>query len=280
MSTPDVGRSGAALRPAHGTNCETDAVATVGLEWTVLTWNLQGSKRTALDRVAEILSSSGAGGGSGAGAGAGADVIVLQEVRQPQAADLARTLEMRHIWNEKHNPYHPFLSGRVEGAAILTPHGLADPGHEQVSAESSMRSYRRRIVQWARVERSDASAYRVFNAHLSPHDLVGERRSEAERIAALAAAGGDSPPALIVGDLNDDDPDLVAILPGTDVADSPPTNPSGRPTQRLDHVLVPPGATVVSVSAPAGGTDWAQLSDHLPLTVRFALDWVHGDFTA
>ncbi len=48
-------------------------VETVGLEWTVLTWNIQGTKRTDLDRVAEVIAAEQP------------DVVALQEVRKPQA---------------------------------------------------------------------------------------------------------------------------------------------------------------------------------------------------
>ena len=81
----------------------------------------------------------------------------------------------------------------------------------------------------------------------------------------------------MVGDLNDTgSPEIIALLPGIEVLAPPPTNPSDRPTASIDHVLVPPEATGVSVSAPAGGPGWAELSDHLPLTVRFTLDPVEG----
>ncbi len=240
---------------------------TVGLEWAVLTWNIQGTKRTDLDNVAEVIAAERP------------DVVVLQEARRPQAEQLAAALSMQHTWNEKHHPFRPFFPGRAEGAAILSPHTLREAGHVEVSDVTSMRSYRRRIVQWALVERNDHSAYRVFNAHLSPHDMDDQRRVEAVRIAELAASFGESPPTIVAGDLNDaGTPDIVAALPGIEQLEPPPTNPSERPTQALDHVLVPAEATDVSVSAPAGGADWAKLSDHLPLTVRFTLDWVQGGF--
>ena len=240
---------------------------TVRLEWTVMTWNIQGTKRTDLDRVAEII------------AAARPDVVALQEVRRPQAHALADVLDMRHVWDEKHHLLRPLFPGRAEGAAILTPHTLSDPGHERISDATSMRTYRRRIVQWAVVQRADSSAYRVFNTHLSPHDMADERLAEATRITALAAALGDSPPSVVAGDLNDAGaPEIIAALPGIEVLTPPPTNPSKHPTERIDHVLVPPDASDVSVSVPAGGPDWAALSDHLPMTVRFALDWVQGGF--
>ncbi len=238
----------------------------VGLEWTVLTWNVHGAEPKDLDLAAAVIDAEQA------------DVVLLQEARRPQAERLAATLGMRHVWNEKHNPLRPLLPGRAEGAAILSPHRIEQAGHRRVSDAASLRSYRRRIAQWAVVERDDHSAYRVFNVHLSPHDMNSERIVEAHRIAELATSLGASPPTVVGGDLNDHaTPEIVAILPGIEVLDPPPTNPSERPTQAIDHVLVPAGARAVSVSAPAGGPDWAALSDHVPLTVRFTLDWAAGE---
>ena len=60
-------------------------------------------------------------------------------------------------------------------------------------------------------------------------------------------------------------------LPGVEHVVPSGTNPSEQPTQLLDHVLLPADATDVTVSVPGGGTDWAAISDHLPVTVRFAI---------
>lgn len=233
----------------------------------MLTWNIQGSKRTDLERIAEVVSA------------AGVDVVALQEVQRPQARDLAERLTMRHTWAEKHNPLHPFLRGRAEGAAILTPHALTNAGHAQISAASSKRTFKRRVVLWATISRSDATGYRVYNAHLSPHDAAHERVSEAQRIADIARQHADAPPMIIAGDLNDPyEPAVIAALPGIEAITAPLSSPSLAPIQALDHVLVPPAATAVSVSAPAGSEAWAELSDHLPVTVRFSLEWVDGDW--
>ena len=84
---------------------------------------------------------------------------------------------------------------------------------------------------------------------------------------------------MVAGDLNDaGEPKIIAVLPGIEVLSAPCTNPASAPTKALDHVLVPPEATDVSISAPTGGERWAELSDHLPVTVRFTLDWVAGGF--
>ena len=240
---------------------------TVAREWTVLTWNIQGRKRTDLDRVAQVIASESP------------DAVVLQEVRRPQAEGLAERLSMTHTWAEKHNFFRPLVAGWAEGAAILTPHQLSPSDHARVSEASSKRSYRRRILLWATITRDDASGYRVYNAHLSPHDLSAQRLAEATRIAEIVRDGADAPPPVVAGDLNDaGEPQIIAALPGIEAVSAPPTNPAGSPTNALDHVLVPVEANGVSVSAPAGGDEWAELSDHLPVTVRFTIDWVAGGF--
>ena len=242
-------------------------MTTETIEWTVVTWNLQGSSRTDIARVSEIIGAESP------------DVVVLQEIRRSQAADLAVALDMRHDWVFKHHPFLPFLRDRAEGAALLTPHSLGQAGSAVVSTTTSRRSYRRRIVQWGVVSRDDATGYRVLNVHLSPHDRPADRLGEARRITQIAQGFGDAPPLVVAGDLNNDgEPEVTTALPGVEHVAPGPTNPSGAPRQRLDHVLLPAEATAVSTSVPSGGDDWAKLSDHLPVTVRFGLEWVRGDF--
>lgn len=235
-------------------------MATGSHTWSVLTWNVQGAKRTDLDRVAEVI------------ADATPDLVVLQEVRRSQAQRLATRLDMSDAWAEKHHPFRPFFPDRAEGAAILSPHALSGVGSTRVSDARSMRSFRRRIVQWGVARRADSSTCRVLNVHLSPHDSAEERRTEAQRIRDIAARFVDDHPLVVAGDFNDDGTDeIVEILPGIEPIRSPPTNPSERPTDRIDHILVPADATAVMVWAPAGGARWAELSDHLPLTTHFTL---------
>lgn len=242
-------------------------VETVGLEWAVLSWNLQGTKSTDLDRVAQVIRS------------ASVDVVVLQEVRRGQASELASLLGMHFTWAFKHSPYFPLFPSRGEGAAILTPHALDAPAHTVISQVSSRRRYERRIAQWALIGRPDGSGYRIYNVHFSPHDKPEERRLEALRTAGLVAEHGESPPAIVAGDFNDEnEPIVISTLPGIEHVSPPPTNPSEAPTAAIDHVLLPAEASAVSVSVPAGDDEWAELSDHLPMTVRFTFGWVQGGF--
>jgi len=135
-----------------------------------------------------------------------------------------------------------------------------------------MRSWRRRIAQWGLVGRADRSMLMIYNLHLSPHDDANSRRTEALRVRELVASIGDDPPAVVAGDFNDaDDPSIIEALPGIEHVAAPRSNPSEAPAQALDHVLLPEHVRDVEVEAPAGGTQWAAISDHLPVTVRFTL---------
>ena len=242
-------------------------VQSAGLEWTVLTWNIHGTKSTDVQRVAEVIEV------------AAPDVVALQEVRRPQADELAERLAMTAFWTEKHHPWRPLFPSWAEGAAVLTPHRLRESDSVRVSDVGRKRSYRRRIAQWTVVERADGAAYRVFNLHLSPHDLHEQRRREATYVSEIARTVGDAPPQIVAGDFNDqDDPGIIGLLPGIEAIAPPPTNPANAPDRSIDHVLVPSESRSVSASVPAGGVDWARLSDHLPLTLRFTLDWVRNGF--
>jgi len=243
-------------------------MATEARTWTVTTWNVHGAGKPDVPALVATLSLEAP------------DVIVVQEIRKHQAEDLARHLGMQHTWALKHYPFSPLLRGAAEGMAVFTPHVLDGPGHCEISSGASTWSYKRRIAQWCLVSRPDTSAYRVYNVHLSPSDAAAARRAEAVVVAGLVAAHGDAPPAIVAGDFNDDtDATIIDALPGIEHIATPSTNPSSAPTQALDHVLLPADARNVSTTVPAGGPDWAALSDHLPVTVRFDLDWVRGDFT-
>jgi len=225
-----------------------------------MTWNVHGSERPDVGAVAAAIRLEAP------------DVVVFQEIRARQAEQLATALSMRFSWALKHSPYTRLMPWRSEGMAIMTPHALGAPGHTEISQDQPMRSWRRRIAQWALVGRPDRSLAMIVNLHLSPHDDADSRRSEAQRVDEIVAAIGDEQPVIVAGDFNDaDDPTIIGILPGIEHLTPTPTNPAERPTQLLDHVLLPAEATEVSVTVPTGGADWAAISDHLPVTVRFAM---------
>jgi len=228
--------------------------------WCVLTWNVHGS---ALPDIASLAT---------AVRNESPDVVVLQEIRRRQADALATTLHMRYSWVVKHYPYTKLMWWRAEGMAIMTQHLLDAVGHTEVSDDQPMRSWRRRIAQWGLVGRADRSMLMIYNLHLSPHDDADSRRAEAARVNELVANIGDDPPPVVAGDFNDaGDPSIIEILPGVEHVVPSMSNPSAAPTQLLDHVLLPETATDVTVTVPSGGADWAAISDHLPVTVRFTL---------
>lgn len=233
------------------------------------TWNVQGSKPTDLDRVVEALGANDP------------DVVLLQEVRRPQATAVAERLDMDHEWTFKHHACFPLFGSKAEGAAILTPHSLYGRGSQVISSTRWRRWWRRRIAQWGVVRRADHSAYRIINVHLSPHDLHTERLEESDQIVAIAERLGQAPPLIVGGDLNDHgDPEQLDRLPGTEYVSSPPTNPAEAPVNVLDHVLLPDDALDVELTVPDGGDHWDGVSDHLPVTVSFSMKWVTGDYAS
>jgi endonuclease/exonuclease/phosphatase family metal-dependent hydrolase len=229
--------------------------------WCVLSWNVHGSTEPDVDALANAIRTQAP------------DVVALQEIRSHQADRLARALGTRYTWALKHAPYTRLMRRRAEGMAILTPHLLDAPGHTEVSGGESMRSWRRRIAQWALVGRPDRSMVLIVNLHLSPHaEGVEHRRAEADRVTDIVDRIGGDLPAVVAGDFNDEgDPSVIARLPGIEHEVPAPTNPADAPHQVLDHVLLPPDASDVAVDVPGGSPEWAAISDHLPVTVRFRL---------
>ena len=225
-----------------------------------MTWNVHGSQEPDPQALAAVIRAEAP------------DVVAVQEIRRGQAEALATALTMRYSWALKHAPYTRLMPSLYEGMSIMTPHAIGAAAHSEISDHVGMRSWRRRIAQWALIGRPDRSLMAVVNLHLSPHDDAESRRSEAQRVGEIVAQIGDDQPTVVAGDFNDaDDPTIVDLLPGVEHMEPSPTNPAGVPTQLLDHVLLPPDAYQVAVTVPAGGDDWAAISDHLPVTVRFSL---------
>ncbi len=228
-------------------------------EWTVMTWNVHGSARPDNTQLTDVIRSEAP------------DVVVLQEIRKSQATALASGLKFRYSWARKHFPYTRLMWWQAEGLAIMSPHAVDVAGHTELSDGERSWSWKRRIAQWALVGRADASAFMVYNIHLSPHNAPSARRTEAVRLAAIVAEHGDDPPAIVGGDFNDSfDSTIIYALPGVEHLVPGNSSPAEEPTQLLDHVLLPSTAEHISVTVPAGGADWAAISDHLPVTVRFS----------
>lgn len=245
--------------------------------WRVTTWNVQGSEDPPIARLAEVVRRLDP------------DVLVLQEIRRSQCRRLSRQLGWTRSWHRKHHPYSPFVWWRTEGMAILTRHRMTDESHESLTPDVSTWTYRHRIVVEATVERSDGRRLRVLDLHLaSDAGGAAERADQAMR----ARRRLDDPARLnvatiVAGDLNDHGDTAVVTVLGASThvdaweaaerrsAGAGATNPSHRPHQRLDHILVPTTARTLSAEVPSASDDdtpWAELSDHLPLTVEILPD--------
>jgi endonuclease/exonuclease/phosphatase family metal-dependent hydrolase len=225
--------------------------------WSVTTWNVHGSEAPPIDRLAVAIATESP------------DAVAVQEIRHAQAKALGKALGMRVQWTQKHYPYSPLVYWKAEGLATLTPHRIGATGDAELTLSESKSSYMRRIVQWTDIER-DGASLRLYNTHLSSAHGLYERRAEAARLAHLFRTHRNDGTYAIAGDFNDDtDVAVIAAMPGIEHLAAPYTNPAEAPAQALDHILLPPDAIDVSLSIPSGSEDWAEVSDHLPLTVRF-----------
>ena len=232
-----------------------------GPAWRVLTWNVRGSHRPDLGDLADVVRRYAP------------DVVALQEVWRGQAGRLAGALGWHHVWARKHHPWSPLVWWRTEGLAILSPSPLASPVHRTISTGVSTWTYGHRIVLAATVQRGPGDELRVYDTHLASDRDADARIVQARRVADLVATEG-APHRVVAGDLNDEgEPEVVRELHrvGLRDVDGGSTNPAIAPRQRLDHVVIPAGAVVVEQHEPAGGEEWAELSDHLPVLVAFRL---------
>jgi endonuclease/exonuclease/phosphatase family metal-dependent hydrolase len=231
------------------------------------TWNLHGSARPDLDRVAARLGDN--------------DVLALQEVQRGQARALARTLGWpTAYWSFKHFP----LVRPPEGLAVLSRYPMVSARRITLSRGAPFWSHGRRIAQFVELELGGAAVLSLCNTHLG---ITGsdERLAQARRIVAEM-----EPNTLLAGDLNDAPTSLpLACLreaglrdawadanPGTSDVDAATgwDARAGRPSDRLDYVLVPDRIRVLHATTPLAVGDYAevlQLSDHLSLTVGFEL---------
>jgi endonuclease/exonuclease/phosphatase family metal-dependent hydrolase len=225
--------------------------------WRVLTWNIHGTDRPNLDVISEVIT------------GYEPDVVALQEVQHRQARSLARRLHWRALWTRKHYPYSPFVWWRTEGLALLTPHSVDEMVSASISPGVTTWTFRHRVVMVATVSR-DGDRLRVANVHLGTRD-PDERIAQARRAVPII---GDRRPLVVAGDLNGaDEVEVIRefgvlglVDPGGDFS-----NPAIAPRQRLDYVLVPDSAVVTANLTPAGGEQWSDLSDHLPVLVAFSV---------
>jgi endonuclease/exonuclease/phosphatase family metal-dependent hydrolase len=241
-------------------------------EATVLTWNVHGSAVADLHAVAAIIRA------------VEPDVVALQEVQRRQVHTLSRALSMSSKrWAFKHWPF----TERPEGLAVASPHRLVHAKAFRLR-RAPFWSWKRRVGIDATIE-APGGALRLLDVHLTSHDDSVQRVREAASLVQRAARREPAP--IIVGDLNDGpDRSAPAELAAAgwidawaavhDVDDIGATNwtPGVRvgrpPTQRLDYVFAPPGATVSSCSIAVDAEhldDAAALSDHLPVAATLQL---------
>ena len=227
--------------------------------WRVVTWNILGAHDPDLGAIAAALSEREP------------DVVGLQEVRRSQVRRLAKRLGWHYVWARKHYPYSPLVWWRAEGIGIVSPWQVSARLRTTISPGVSIWTFRHRVLLAATINRRDDSL-RMFNTHLSSDD-ADRRIEQAARVADRVRADP-APLSIVVGDLNTTGEVAVEVLRefravGLFDAGGTVSNPSTSPYQRIDYVLLPTTARVLISSTPAGGEEWARLSDHLPVTVTF-----------
>ncbi len=236
----------------------TDATAT---PWRVMTWNILGAHHPAVDDIAAVIREQQP------------DVASLQEVQRAQMRRIAKQLGWHHAWARKHYPYSPLLWWRAEGIGILSPWVVSARMRTTISPGVSTWVHKHRVLLVATVTRRDG-ALRVFNTHLASDD-ADERLAQAKRVADRVRVDV-SRCKVLTGDLNTTDDSEIEVLrefraAGLTDAGGTVSNPSIAPSQRIDYVLLPTAATVLSSQTPEGGELWARLSDHLPVLVEFVV---------
>lgn len=233
-----------------------------------MTWNLQGSQRPDITKVADKIQQFQPG------------IIAIQEIQKHQARALARQLGWSHVWAFKHNGYGPLLPRRAEGMAIMSRLPLSNTGETTLTSEYGRYTYRRRIAMRADIN-LNAQAITLVNTHLAS-DAVGDEGSNQARTLRTLIDGWQQKHILIAGDFNDHHrPDIVEILNGehnqdawtnaTSRSRNGLTNPTKNPYQRLDHILAPRTHTIARVEVPDTDQSWIELSDHLPVIATINL---------
>jgi endonuclease/exonuclease/phosphatase family metal-dependent hydrolase len=227
------------------------------------TWNLHGSARPDIARVAARMRDN--------------DVLTLQEVQRGQARALRRALGWSTAyWSFKHWP----LVTRPEGLAVLSRYPLVAARRMTISRGAPPWNHGRRIAQFVELGLGDGATVSLCNTHLGTTGR-DDRLAQARRIVGVMP-----PDALLAGDLNDGStsPALTCFRSAglRDAwADAHPGSPdveaatgwdarAGRPSDRLDYVLVPGNIAVRYATTPLAAGDHEEvlaLSDHLSLTV-------------
>jgi endonuclease/exonuclease/phosphatase family metal-dependent hydrolase len=199
--------------------------------------------------------------------------VALQEIRRGQARSLATTLGWQHVWTRKHHPWSPLAWWLAEGLAIMSPHELLDASRRTLTPGVSTWTNHHRIVLAATLRRNE-ELLRLYDIHLATGRRPDERISQAGRVASMIA--NERPAiAVVAGDFNGHG-EAETIRPFHTVGLRDPgggsTHPSMAPRQRLDIVLVPDAATAIDRFEPDGGDEWRELSDHIPVVVKFTIN--------
>jgi endonuclease/exonuclease/phosphatase family metal-dependent hydrolase len=164
--------------------------------------------------------------------------------------------------------------------AIMSRLPLSNTGETTLTSEYGRYTYRRRIAMWADIN-LNAQSITLVNTHLAS-DAVGDEGSNQARTLRTLIYDWQQQHLLIAGDFNDHHrPDIVKILSAehnhdawmnsTSRSRNGLTNPTKTPYQRLDHILVPRTSAVEHVEVPDTNSDWATLSDHLPVIATINL---------
>jgi len=216
---------------------------------------VKGARAHTLDRVAATL------------AGPRPDVIVLQEVHEPDVAVIAGFLADEHGLEYHHTfgvaiPAEDIarrkLRGRegAYGLALLSRAPLDEVRVERLPGKGEPR-----IALVVRTQLGDGAAT-VIATHVDVGARPARRDGQTRAVLELAAAAPG--PVVVAGDLNQE-PSTVAVALAATASALVPAGDPDAPTfglSTIDHVLVGPGLEVVaSVVGEAG------VSDHRPLTV-------------
>lgn len=124
---------------------------TVVRRWTVATWLVAG----LADRLEVITQAVEA---------ADVDALALQSLRRSDAEAIGAALGMNVAWELSHHPVTRLFPGSGVGLAVLTPHTITASHAVVTNEHRSTWSNKRRIAQFAVVERHDQTAYAIGHA--------------------------------------------------------------------------------------------------------------------
>jgi hypothetical protein len=127
---------------------------TVVRRWTVATWLVAGLS-DRLETVTQAIEATDVDA---------VDALALQSLRRRDAELIGAALGMQVAWELSHHPVTRLFPGSGVGLAVLTPHTIA-ASHQVVTNEHrSTWSSKRRIAQFAVVERHDQTVYAIGHA--------------------------------------------------------------------------------------------------------------------